>query len=315
MNCNNVPVIDLARGDDCATRAAIDHACREWGFFQIRGHGIDRQVIDALYTQMRQFFAQPFPVKHAVYRSPENPWGFYDQELTKNTRDWKQIFDYAAVACGESVPRWPASMPQFRTALNDYYHACESVAQRLLHIIAANLGMAPDALDPHFAPCHSSFARLNYYPPCAEPERPDGVSTPKRGHLGVNHHTDAGAITVLLQDDQPGLEVFQRGQWRLVEPVADALVINVGDIVQVWSNDRYRAPLHRVIANADTERFSAPFFYCPSYQTDYAPLPTTVTAQRPAAYRVINWGEFYRKRAAGDYADVGEEVQITHFRI
>jgi isopenicillin N synthase-like dioxygenase len=118
----------------------------------------------------------------------------------------------------------------------------------------------------------------------------------------------------LLQDQQPGLEVYRQGRWFLVEPIADALVINIGDIVQVWSNDRYRAPLHRVVANANAERFSTAFFFCPSYETNYAPLAATVDANHPARYKTINWGHFYSMRTRGDYADYGEEIQISHFR-
>ena len=250
MTLDTIPVIDLTRDGSPVTRAAIDAACREWGFFQIVGHGIDAQLLGALRRQVRAFFAQPVEAKRAVSRSEENPWGYYDRELTKNTRDWKEIFDFAAMSCGRSVPRWPADLPGFKETLVDYYRACETVAARLLRIISNNLGMAPDALDGYFARGHSSFTRLNHYPVCSNPARPAGLTTPTEGHLGVNHHTDPGAVTLLLQDEQPGLEVFRNGRWSLVEPMRDALVINVGDIVQVWSNDQYTAPLHRVVTNA-----------------------------------------------------------------
>jgi isopenicillin N synthase-like dioxygenase len=310
---SGIPVIDLAQNDDEAIRHAIDEACREWGFFQVIGHGIDSALLDALRRQMRAFFAQPRAAKQVVARSEVNPWGYYDRELTKNTRDWKELFDFAAANCGRSVPRWPADLPGFRDTLIDYYRGCAAVAVRLLHVVSANLGLPPTALDRHFAHGHSSWARLNYYPTCVNPERPDGLATPTSGHLGVNHHTDPGVITVVLQD-QPGLEVFRRGQWTLVEPVMDALVINLGDIVQVWSNDRYQAPLHRVLANASVERFSAAFFFCPPYEMDYAPLAPTVDERNPAHYRDINWGRFYSMRTLGDYADHGEEIQISQFR-
>ncbi len=117
-----------------------------------------------------------------------------------------------------------------------------------------------------------------------------------------------------MQDAQPGLEVFRNQRWHLVEPRADALVINIGDIVQVWSNDRYRASLHRVVADESAERFSAPFFFNPAYDMNYAPLPSSIDAQHPARYSAINWGEFREQRAAGDYADYGEEVQISDYR-
>jgi isopenicillin N synthase-like dioxygenase len=308
---DTVPVIDLA---SAAPLRAVDEACRDWGFFQIIGHGIDSDLFEALRRQMHAFFSQPCATKRAVARSERNPWGYFDRELTKNTRDWKQLFDYAETRCGASVPQWPAGLTGFKSTLIDYFHACETVALRLVRMISENLGMAPHALDHHFARGHSSWGRLNYYPVCANPERPADVATPRQGHLGVNHHTDAGAVTLLLQDEQPGLEVYRQGRWSLVEPMADALVINIGDIVQVWSNDRYRAPLHRVIANANAERFSAPFFFCPSYETDYAPLAATVDADNPAHYRAINWGHFYSMRTSGDYADHGEEIQISQYR-
>jgi hypothetical protein len=131
----------------------------------------------------------------------------------------------------------------------------------------------------------------------------------------VNHHTDAGALTLLLQDEEPGLEVHHEGHWHLVEPRRDALVINIGDIVQVWSNDRYRAALHRVRASSQRPRYSAPFFFNPSYESTYAPLPTTITTGSWPHYRPIRWSEFRTLRAAGDYADCGEEVQIHHYRL
>jgi isopenicillin N synthase-like dioxygenase len=87
---------------------------------------------------------------------------------------------------------------------------------------------------------------------------------PASGRLGIHHHTDAGALTLLLQDDQPGLQVYHEGGWHLVEPRADALVVNIGDVVQLWSNDRYQAALHRVLASGKAERYGAPFFFNPA---------------------------------------------------
>jgi 2OG-Fe(II) oxygenase superfamily len=107
--------------------------------------------------------------------------------------------------------------------------------------------------------------------------------------------------------------VMHDERWYLIQPRKNALVVNIGDIVQVWSNDQYRAPLHRVLANASMPRYSAPFFYNPSYATVYAPLPSVCDGAHPPRYRPICWGEFRAARAAGDYADYGEEVQISHY--
>lgn len=315
MYSNEIPVIDIARLHSPQTLAALDAACREWGFFQVTGHGIAHAVTADLALQMRAFFHQPAAAKRSIERTAENPWGFFDRELTKNTRDWKEIYDYGPPDGGTLVPQWPRDLPSFRPAVLAYYGACERLALRLLGAITTNLGMAESHLHAGFVPQHTSFLRLNYYPVCPEPAHPDSVSTPTAGWLGINHHTDSGALTLLLQDVQPGLEVFRDGAWHLVVPRPDALVVNIGDIVQVWSNDRYTAALHRVRANAAAERFSAPFFLNPTYGTDYAPLPTTVDADHPARYRPINWGEFRARRTAGDYADCGTEVQIADYRL
>ena len=119
-------------------------------------------------------------------------------------------------------------------------------------------------------------------------------------------------MTVLHQE-QPGLEVFHQQTWKVIEPLPDALVINIGDIVQVWSNDRYCAALHRAVVRADRERYTSAFFLNPPYTADYAPLPSVVDLRNPARYRPIYWGEFRSRRTAGDYANQGEYAQISQY--
>ena len=312
----DIPVIDIARLEEPLALRAIDEACRTWGFFHVTRHGIADVILADLLAAARAFFGQPTQAKRSILRTAENPWGYYDQELTKNTRDWKEVFDFGPADPARSlVPRWPAGQPEFEVAVRNYFAACEDLSRRLLGAIARNLGTPPGDLLRGFGAAHTSFVRLNYYPACPTPSAPAGLSPAVGGYLGINHHTDAGALTVLVQDDQPGLETFHDGRWHLVRPRSDAFVVNIGDIVQVWSNDRYRAALHRVIVSTEKERFSAPFFFNPSYDTNYAPLPATIDAAHPARYRPINWGEFRALRHAGDYADVGEEVQIARYAL
>lgn len=313
---DRVPVIDIAALCDPASLAAIDRACRDWGFFQVTGHGIDPASIDRLLAVAREFFAQPAAAKRAIARDADNPWGYFDRELTGNRRDWKEIFDFGPADGGRLAPRWPdgALRRRFEPAVRDHYGYCRRLALRLLEVVAGHLGARPDQLLRAFGPGHTSFLRLNRYPP-----RPGaaagGASVQEDAAFGVGAHTDAGALTLLLQDAEPGLEVYRDGHWYLVEPVRGALVVNVGDIVQVWSNDRYRAALHRVVTDPATDRYSVPFFLNPTWETCYAPLAGAVSPRRPARYRAISWREFRRLRAAGDYADLGEEIQIGHYRI
>ena len=190
-----------------------------------------------------------------------------------------------------------------------WHHDCEVISLVLLGAIGQSLGLARTALTPHFIHGNTSFLRLNHYPVCASPA--DGKEDfPVDGHLGIYHHTDAGAVTVLLQDEVAGLQVRHNENWVTIATEPDSLIINVGDLVQVWSNDRYKAPLHRVLASSEQERFSAAFFMNPGFATDCIPQ----IGDRPF-YRSVNWGEFRAARAAGDYANLGNEVQISDYRI
>lgn len=312
---DSVPVIDITRIDAADTLGELHRACRDWGFFQVVNHGIDASIAQGLTRAMHDFFGQPADAKARVTRSRENPWGYYDKELTKNVRDWKEVYDYGPVDGKAIRPQLPDGLPGFRPAIEAYSQACETLAFRLLTALSINLGLPPDHLAQWFRGGHTSFLRLNHYPVCPAPAAPAGLDKASSGHLGINYHTDAGALTLLLQDDQPGLEVFREGRWYLVEPRPDAMVINIGDIVQVWSNDRYAAALHRVLVSSEKDRYSAPYFFNPAYATTYAPLPSMVDEQFPARYRPINWGEFRSRRADGDYADYGAEVQISDYAI
>jgi isopenicillin N synthase-like dioxygenase len=311
----SVPVIDIARLDSSGTLQELDAACRDWGFFQVVNHGFEPAAATNLMHAMRAFFGQPAEAKQRLSRSRENPWGYYDKELTKNVRDWKEVWDIGPSDGASIVPQWPVGLPGFRAAVESYVQSCEELAFRLLAALSQNLGLPDAHLAQWFRGSHTSFLRLNYYPVCPAPAAPAGLARAASGHLGVNYHTDAGALTLLLQDAQPGLEVYRDGHWYLVEPHAGALVINIGDIVQVWSNDRYPAALHRVIVNSESPRYSAPYFFNPGYRTIYAPLPSMVDERHPPRYRPINWGEFRTRRADGDYADYGAEIQISDYAI
>jgi len=313
----DLAVIDVSNlPGDPAALAAIDRACREWGCFLISGFdrisAMNLQLIGELEVAMHGFFALDAATKHSISRTAENAWGYYDRELTKNTHDWKEIFDVGP-ATGANQPQWPESPAGFQLLIERYCRACESLALPLLGAVSECLGMPAEHLEPAFQE-HTSFLRLNHYPPCPTPGGPDDPSGLGSRGFGINHHTDSGALTLLLQDRQPGLQLFRDGRWHLVQPVTGTLTVNIGDIVQVWSNDRYAAPLHRVLANSSAHRYSAPFFFNPAYAATYAPLPS-LCADEPPRYRAINWGEFRAQRAAGDYADIGSEIQIGDFRL
>ena len=292
-----------------AELASLAKVCESHGFFQIINHGISENIQDEFQSQIEWFFALPMEEKLALERSLENPWGYYNKELTKNKPDWKEVFDFGIDASyGEinSRSQWPAE-PAFKNLMLDWHKACRDASMKLLDAIFETLNQPANQTRIFFEPQDTSFLRLNYYPPC---ENPASDEQSDDGYFGVSHHTDAGALTLLMQDNVPGLQFLLDGHWQTVKPVKGAICINLGDMLQVWSNDRYKAPLHRVLANAELARYSAPFFLNPAYETECVPLDSNQPHYKP-----INWGEFRYARASGDYADYGDEIQISQYRV
>ncbi len=325
-----IPTIDLdARQSTLPPQAIVDqvaHAAEHFGFFQVINHGLPADHLDELWAVTRAFFDQDRATKHTIGRTFEQPRGYYDRELTKNKRDLKEVLDIGQVsfpALAEDHPdniaevdgpnRWP-EMEGFRDAVMRHFAQSSALSRWLLSAFTLGLGENADFLDRHFSPHSTSFLRMNHYPVedlFDEDERNDVA---ERGDMALHHHTDAGALTILLQDDVGGLQVRVDDVWVDVPPTDGAIVVNTGDMMQVWSNDRYQAAEHRVLPRTNTRRFSLPYFFNPTYDTNYAPLPGSIASGDVAHYRSINWGEFRQARADGDYADYGDEVQISHFR-
>lgn len=328
-----VPVIDVGAlvgpADEQASAHVVQEiaqACREWGFFQIVNHGISAETVSRANQVMHRFFSRPLAEKSTVMRSQDNPWGYNNGELTKNRRDKKEIFDFTRNGIDPvhgKENRWPAGDDAFKTVMLDYFDACTDLSLHLLGAFFAGLDMPRDFLQDAFKRDHTGFMRLNYFPiddPLAG-HAPNSVGNDagndavKDVGLGIHHHTDAGAVTVLYQDDIGGLQVHRDGYWHDIPPVDGAFVINIGDMVQVWSNDVYRAPIHRVLAMESHDRYSMPFFLNPPPHAKIEPLQSVVDADIPPRYKVFEWADFRRKRADGDYADDGEEVQISQYRL
>mmetsp|Transcript_1149 Transcript_1149/g.1729 ORF Transcript_1149/g.1729 Transcript_1149/m.1729 type:complete len:381 (+) Transcript_1149:96-1238(+) len=317
-----------ARRESCIQEIAA--ACQEWGFFYVKNHGISKNTIQTFRSNMASFFSLPQTTLDKIRRNKHNSRGYFDDELTKNKLDWKKCFDFGAQDGSldnegmDGKNQWPSleEHETFEIVMRDYYTKMEHLSRVLLGALCESIGFDSAALHDNFDGNHTSYLRMNYYPICNDTEN----------HMAVHHHTDAGALTVLYQDDHvTSLQVYREKEdkWYFIPPCEDTFVINVGDMIQVWSNDVYKAPLHRVQANASHERYSAPFFYNPAYMADVKPLIGDHTSSDngggddsgecktngKALYKVVNWGDFRRKRFEGDFADVGVEVQISHYRI
>lgn len=299
------PVVDLTEFDAdaaivAAAAGALDRHCREVGFFLVSGHGVPAPVIDAVWDAADAFFALPAAEKQAVTMPPGDPYGYggLQQERLAASKgvatapDLKETYSMgpprpaadladdaeAAAFCLKPTP-WPDRPAGFQTALLAYYAEMERLAARIMRAMAMALGLAPD----WFARCidrHVSAMRLLHYPPI------DGGVLDNQWRAGA--HTDYGSLTILLpQADRSGLEIQAAdGRWRSVPAQPDTFVVNLGDLMACWTNDRWRSTLHRVRAETPPVpgRLSIAFFHQPNWDAEIVPLPGCVDPKRPARY-------------------------------
>ena len=312
-----VPTIDLEAAEcDARLLKPLDHACRDHGFFLLDNHGMD-DAIERMWQSAEQFFTQPVEMKRRLLRTAEVPLGYYDRELTKRKRDLKEVFDYMQPrADGSDVNQWPEANPEFQAALTGFFEAATSVAERTLNLVYRAL--AGDSVDLKALPPgdgRTSTVRLNYYPMTDPLSAGERVAVADLGDMALHHHTDPGVLTLLLQDMTGGLQTLsQEDGWIDVPPKAGTIVVNLGDSLQVWTNDVYRAAVHRVLPMRGTGRYSTPYFYNPGNRAVLEPAPL-LSADSPR-YRSFTWREYIRGRVDDNYTDLGEDdIQIDRFRL
>lgn len=315
---SSIPVIDIAPlgGDDRpahdAVIAQIRDAASDVGFLFITGHGVPQALTDDLLGAAKAFFARPLDEKMRSYiGNSRNHRGYVpegEEVFAGGTKDAKEAFDLSRDLPADDPDylagnpllgpnQWPDDMPEFRDAVAAYYAAATAVGHRLLHGFAEALGLAPDALDRHFTKPPSQLRLIHY------PYNPDPVADAP----GIGAHTDYEMFTLLLPT-APGLEVMnQAGEWIDATPVPGAFVVNIGDMLEVWSNGTFTATSHRVRKVAE-ERYSFPLFFSCDYWTEVAPLPDFVTPERPAAYDPIVAGEHLHVQTAQTFSYLKDRI-------
>jgi isopenicillin N synthase-like dioxygenase len=302
-----VPTIDLRRPTP-EVADTIAASCRDLGFFQIVGHGLDPDVVDATWDTATQFFDLPLEEKLALRIRPGEAYGytpFLGERLAaslgdETPPDLKESFasgplDTPAAALEDELSRfvyspnhWPPSFPSLRPAWERYYRTMADLAERLLTLMATGLGLPPTYFDP-FVDRHTSAQRALRYPAL----RGRG---PDRGQLRAGAHTDYGTLTILRQGDGPGgLEVLAPdGPWVPVPPQRDAFVVNLGDSLARWTNDEWRSTLHRVVVpesdDGRTARQSMAFFHNANWDAVIECLPTCTGPGNAPRYPPVTAG-------------------------
>jgi len=314
-----IPTIDIAAlldQDATARRPVaeqIGRACEEIGFFYIRNHGIAQSLIDQAYACSAAFHHSPVPWREKVHvQNSRGNRGWLPSTLAFNDPD-PELYRLSPAAAEDdhiSKPRlhsgfdlsldippddpdylagnimlvpnqWPDWLPGFRDDVMAYYNAVMALGNRLFRALAIALDL-PESFFVDRAKKPTSQLRLLHYPPNDMPM--------DQKHLGIGAHSDFECFTILNQRSA-GLQVMNSAnEWVEAPPLDGTFIVNIGDLIEGWTNGRFKATQHRVV-NTGLERYSLPMFFAVDYATVVEPLPQFVTAERPAGYTRIVAGE------------------------
>ena len=310
-----VPTVDISDPTSTSLQA-IDAACRDHGFFLLSGHGLD-DLISQTWVQTRRFFDADRSVRTSITRSQDNPLGYFDRELTKRKRDTKEVLDFIdpTQTLLDARNQWPDGLPDFKEVMVEFFDAFSILADRTLSLLHDALQLTAHSRSLTSCARTSSTVRLNHYPigdPVPANER-DGLAD--LGETALGYHTDPGVLTLLLQDNTGGLQTQSRdGHWIDIAPTDGTIVVNLGDMMQAWTNDRYRAAIHRVVPMTTQRRFSIPYFSNPQRDAIIEPIPELCTAG--PRYRPIQWRSFMAARAYDNFTDLGtDDTQVSDYQI
>jgi isopenicillin N synthase-like dioxygenase len=297
---SDIPVIDasaLMDGDRHAIAGLgveFRRAAEAVGFFYLCNHGIAQDLIDSVFAVSRAFFSQPPAVKQRVAaRERHRGWLKVGEATMPDGRlpDLKESFIWGLDGASAAADRligpneWPDTPAALRPLLNRYFDAANHCGVRLLQAFAASLDIDPDYFTRHFDR-PASRGTMIYYPP-----QPPSFGNEQ---FGVSPHTDFGVLTLLYQDDVGGLQVRGRdGDWLTAHPVPGTLVVNVGDLLARWTNDRFKSTPHRVINASGRERYSLAMFVDPDETTPIAPV---VRDGEAARYPTVTCASYIQQR-------------------
>ncbi|KAL2339818.1 hypothetical protein Fmac_007758 [Flemingia macrophylla] len=283
-----VPIIDFSDPDEEKVLHEIMEASRDWGMFQIVNHEIPSQVIEKLQAVGKEFFELPQEEKEK-YAKPEGSssiegYGTKLQKEVDNKKGWvDHLFHKIWPPSDINHSFWPKNPPSYREANEEYEKYLHGVIDRLLKSLSIGLGLEGHELKEFLGGDKIiHMLKINYYPPCPFPDLV----------LGVPPHTDMCCITLLVPNHVQGLQAFRDGRWYDVKYIPNALVIHIGDQMEIVSNGKYKAVFHRTTVSKEETRISWPVFLEPRAEHEVGPHPKLVNQDNPPKYKSKKYNDY-----------------------
>ncbi|PHT36643.1 hypothetical protein CQW23_24343 [Capsicum baccatum] len=290
-----IPVIDmeqLLHGHDHDSELERLHfACKEWGFFQVVNHGVSIPLMEKVKSEIQAFF--DLPLEEKKFEQQEGNIEGFGQDIVfseEQKLDWSDLFYITTLPANMRQPHLFPKLPvSLRDTLEAHSQEFKNLAVSILSQIAKGLKMDEKEMRDLYTD-GMQILRMNYYPPCPEPDRT----------YGLNPHSDSDALTILIHlNETEGLQVRKDDTWVPVKPLPNALTVNIGDMMEIVSNGVYKSIEHRAIVNSKERRLSLATFYTFNNDSDLGPALSLIGPNKPPIFRRTNLAkslEIFSKR-------------------
>ncbi|XWS26915.1 hypothetical protein CRYUN_Cryun26dG0071200 [Craigia yunnanensis] len=281
------PIIDLAKP---GVVNLVRHACEKWGSFQITNHGIPFSFLYEAECQTRRLFSLPMECKLHVVRSPGTISGYSSPRMSTffPKQMWTEGFSIIGSPQQHASQLWPEDHAKFCEVMEQYQVKMKRLSEKMVAIMLISLGLTHEEDVKWFESKNGGdeatcVLQLNSYPVCPDPARA----------IGLAPHTDSSLLTLLYQGSVSGLQVYRDGAgWVAVEPVEGTLVVNLGDLMQIISNGKFKSVLHRALVNNTQHRVSMGYFCGPPKDAMVSPLSKFIDYDHPPLYHQVTWKEY-----------------------
>ncbi|KAI9079662.1 hypothetical protein K1719_038283 [Acacia pycnantha] len=282
----DIPTIDLSHPDQDHLVELISKASQEWGLFQLVNHGIPSDLLHKLRTVGREFFELPQAEKEKYAKPPQGIEG-YGTMLQKDAYGKKawvdHLFHIIWPPSRINYKFWPQNPPSYKEVNEEYSKHVRDVGDKIFKYLSLGLGLEENAMKEGVGGEDLEYMmKINYYPPCPRPDLA----------LGVTPHTDLSTLTILVPNEVPGLQVLKDESWIDAKYIPDALIVHIGDQLQIASNGKYKSVLHRSKVDKDQTRMSWPVFLEPPGDFLIGPLPQLLSPDHPPLYKPRSFKEY-----------------------